>query len=90
MVARDRFPKLLQCPVCSRMRSHVVMDNAPTPHLDNSCLMSPLFGAARGGEFAQMTQLLETAIQNGLADTTLCAQSAELLSRICCLEGRSA
>jgi len=33
MVARDRFPKLLQCPVCSQMRSHVVMDNAPTPHL---------------------------------------------------------
>jgi len=34
------------------------------------------------GEFAQMASLLETAIQNGMADTTLCAQSAELLSRI--------
>ena len=42
------------------------------------------------GEFAQMARLLETAIQNGLADTTLCAQGAELLSRIASFDGWSA
>lgn len=36
----------------------------------------------RKGEFAQMASLLETAIENGMADTTLCAQSAQLLSRM--------
>jgi len=36
----------------------------------------------RKGEFAQMASLLETATHNGMADTTLCAQSAELLSRM--------
>jgi hypothetical protein len=41
-------------------------------------------------EFAQMTSLLETAIQNGMADTTLCAQSAELLSRIASFAGWTA
>ncbi len=46
--------------------------------------------SSQKGEFAQMTRLLETAIQNGLADTTLCAQSAELLSRIACFDGWSA
>jgi hypothetical protein len=34
------------------------------------------------GEFAQLASLLETAVQTGMADTTLCAQSAELLSRV--------
>lgn len=43
--------------------------------------------SSQKGEFARMTRLLETAIQNGLADTTLCAQSAELLSRIAGLDG---
>jgi hypothetical protein len=38
--------------------------------------------SSRNGEFARMASLLETAIQNGIADTTLCAQSAELLSRM--------
>ena len=46
--------------------------------------------SSQRGEFAQMTRLLETAIQNGMADTTLCAQSAELLSRIAGLDGWSA
>ena len=36
----------------------------------------------RKGEFARMASLLDTASQNGMADTTLCAQSAELLSRM--------
>ena len=43
--------------------------------------------SCRKGEFAQMASLLETAIQNGMADTTLCAQSAELLSRMACFAG---
>jgi hypothetical protein len=34
------------------------------------------------GEFAQLASLLEIAVHNGMADTTLCAQSAELLSRV--------
>jgi hypothetical protein len=34
------------------------------------------------GEFGQLASLLEIAVQNGMADTTLCAQSAELLSRV--------
>lgn len=46
--------------------------------------------SSQKGEFAQMTRLLEIAIQNGMADTTLCAQSAELLSRIACIAGWSA
>lgn len=46
--------------------------------------------SSQKGEFAQMTRLLETAIQNGMADTTLCAQSAELLSRVACFAGWSA
>lgn len=29
--------------------------------------------SSRQGEFAQMVRLLETAIQNGMRDTTLCA-----------------
>jgi hypothetical protein len=37
-------------------------------------------------DFAQMARLLEMAVQNGLADTSLCAQSAELLSRIACFD----
>jgi hypothetical protein len=43
--------------------------------------------SCRKGEFAQMASLLETAIQNGMADTTLCAQSAELLSRMASFAG---
>jgi hypothetical protein len=46
--------------------------------------------SSQKGEFAQMTSLLETAIQNGMADTTLCAQSAELLSRIASFAGWTA
>jgi hypothetical protein len=42
---------------------------------------------SRRGEFAQMVRLLETAIQNGTADTILCAQSAELLSRMTSFAG---
>jgi hypothetical protein len=38
--------------------------------------------SSRTGGFAQMASLLETATQHGIADTTLCAQSAELLARI--------
>jgi hypothetical protein len=41
-----------------------------------------LVRSSQKGEFAHMTRLLEMAMQNGIADTTLCAQSAELLSRI--------
>jgi hypothetical protein len=37
---------------------------------------------SRKSEFGQMVKMLETAMQNGMADTTLCAQSAELLSRV--------
>jgi hypothetical protein len=39
----------------------------------------------RSGELTQMVSLLEKAFQNGIADTTFCAQSAELLSRIAIL-----
>ena len=46
--------------------------------------------SSQKGEFAQMARLLEMAVQNGLADTTLCAQSAELLSRIACSDVCSA
>jgi hypothetical protein len=37
---------------------------------------------SRRNDFAQMLKMLETAMQHGMADTTLCAQSAELLSRV--------
>jgi len=43
--------------------------------------------SSRKGEFAQIASLLETASQNGMADTTLCAQSAELLSRMAYFAG---
>jgi hypothetical protein len=46
--------------------------------------------SSRTGDFARMASLLETAIQHGMADTTLCAQSAELLSRIASFAGRDA
>lgn len=49
-----------------------------------------LIQSSRKGEAAQMTRLLQTAIENGMADSTLCAQSAELLSRIGCLVARDA
>ncbi len=39
------------------------------------------------GEFAQLASLLEIAVENGMADTTLCAQSAELLSRVASFAG---
>ena len=41
----------------------------------------------RKGEFTQMVRLLETAVLNGIAYTTLCAQSAELLSRMASFGG---
>ncbi len=37
---------------------------------------------SRRNDFAHMVGMLETAMQNGMADTALCAQSAELLSRV--------
>jgi hypothetical protein len=37
---------------------------------------------SRRNDFPCMVHLLQTAMQNGMADTTLCAQSAELLSRV--------
>ncbi len=43
--------------------------------------------SSRTGDFAQMAGLLETAVRNGMADTTLCAQSAELLSRMAAFAG---
>jgi len=43
--------------------------------------------SSRKGEFAQMASLLEIATQNGMAGTTLCAQSAELLSRMASFGG---
>ena len=46
--------------------------------------------SCRKREFAQMASLLKTAMQNGMADTTLCAQSAELLSRMASFAGRDA
>jgi hypothetical protein len=46
--------------------------------------------SSRTGDFAQMAGLLETAVQNGMADTTLCAQSAELLSRMAAFAGSDA
>ena len=38
--------------------------------------------ASRKGEFAQLAGLLETAAGHGLTNTTLCAQCAEMLTRI--------
>lgn len=46
--------------------------------------------SSRTGDFAQMAGLLETAVQNGMADTTLCAQGAELLSRMAAFAGPDA
>jgi hypothetical protein len=46
--------------------------------------------SSRKGELAQLEKLLQTGIQNGMANTTLCAQTAELLSRICCLVAQDA
>jgi hypothetical protein len=37
---------------------------------------------SRKRDFGQMARLLELAVQHGLATTTLCAQSAEFLSRV--------
>jgi hypothetical protein len=45
---------------------------------------------SRKGNFAQMVRLLETAVENGMANTTLCAQSAELLSRMTSFAGWTA
>jgi hypothetical protein len=41
-----------------------------------------LIQSSRRGELTQMMNLLEIAVQNGMANTTLCAQSAEYLARI--------
>lgn len=46
-----------------------------------------LIQSSRKGEFTRMFELLETADQNGIADTTICAQSAELLSRMASFGG---
>jgi hypothetical protein len=52
-------------------------------------LDAAMIRSSRKGEFAQMASLLETAIQNGIADTTMCAQSAEFLSRMASFGGGS-
>jgi hypothetical protein len=41
--------------------------------------------SSRNGDAVQMAKLLQTAVQHGMANSTLCAQCAELLSRIGCL-----
>jgi hypothetical protein len=41
-----------------------------------------LLESARSNDFAAVATLLELAVRNGLADTPLCAQSAELLQRV--------
>ena len=45
-------------------------------------LDAAIIQSSRKGELAQLASLLVTAIQNGMADKALCAQSAELLSRM--------
>jgi hypothetical protein len=46
-----------------------------------------LIQSSRKGNFAHIAGLLEVAVQNGLGDTALCAQSAELLSRVAAFAG---
>ena len=46
-----------------------------------------LMQAGRRSDVAQMADLLRTALDNGLADTTLCAQTAEFLARAGALVG---
>jgi hypothetical protein len=46
-----------------------------------------LLQASRKSDAAQMADLLRTAVAHGLADTSLCAQSAELLARAGALVG---
>jgi hypothetical protein len=46
--------------------------------------------SSRKGEAAQLEKLLQIGIQNGIASSTLCAQTAELLSRIGCLVAQGA
>lgn len=43
--------------------------------------------SSRKSDFAQMARLLEIAMSNGMGGTTLCAQSAEFLSRIAAFGG---
>jgi hypothetical protein len=43
--------------------------------------------SSRRNDFAQLARLLEIAIANGMGATTLCAQGAELLSRIAVFGG---
>jgi len=45
---------------------------------------------SRKGEATQLEKLLRTGVQNGMANSTLCVQSAELLSRIGCLVAHDA
>jgi hypothetical protein len=45
---------------------------------------------SRKGEAGQLEKLLRTGIQNGMTNSTLCAQTAELLSRIGCLVAQDA
>lgn len=45
-------------------------------------LAMALLSSARNNDFAAVRRLLELAVQHGLADTPLCAQSAELLHRV--------
>jgi hypothetical protein len=50
-------------------------------------LDAALIQSNRRGDLTQMVRLLETAVENGIANTTLCAQSAELLARMADFSG---
>lgn len=60
-------------------------------HTDEEAALAPflldvaLMQASRRGDAAQMARLLQAAVTHGLADTTLCAQSAGLLTRMSAL-----
>jgi len=46
-----------------------------------------LMQSSRSGDAARMVHLLQTAVRHGMADTTLCSQAAEYLSRLGALVG---
>lgn len=60
-------------------------------HPDEQAALAPflldvaLMQASRRGDAAQMARLLQTAVTHGMADTTLCAQAAGLLTRMSAL-----
>lgn len=63
-------------------------------HADEQAVLAPflldvaLMQASRRGDAEQMARLLQAAVTHGLADTTLCAQSAGLLTRMSALVAR--